>query len=434
MSMIPLHAIFHDVYYTSIFFNIITSSIAIYILVFKICKKDNVRMLLIIIMMLSRSFISFTTSGLENSLIFLLLSIFYYYFFKQDSYNKKHLILLSFIFSLVLINRLDTVLLVFPSLLYAFIKRDKNISFINGLIYIFIGVIPFILWELFSLVYYGFLFPNTYYAKVSSGISKIEYIIQGLKYYYYITILDFVTVIFIFISLLCMLIKYEKKYIGLIIGLILNLLYIVYVGGDFMLGRFLTAPLFTAMIGLSFIDFTSFNKIIIYISILLLVLGSLISAFIFYSTKPTDYENTGGIALEQSFYFPHTSFLAVGSEKKIKKRDLFDLDRYTISNYENGKSTIANNIYVGGSIGFNGYFAKDDDIIIDYLALADPLLSRIPLKGAKLTRIGHLEREIPDNYLRSIALGDNVISDQEIREYYNKLKIITQDRIFSRKI
>ena len=35
-----------------------------------------------------------------------------------------------------------------------------------------LGFIPLIAWELFSLIYYGFLLPNTAYAKLNTGLPQ----------------------------------------------------------------------------------------------------------------------------------------------------------------------------------------------------------------------------------------------------------------------
>ena len=45
------------------------------------------------------------------------------------------------------------------------------------------GFAPFLLWELFSLWYYGFLFPNTAYAKLTTGLPAGDLFYQGLTYF-----------------------------------------------------------------------------------------------------------------------------------------------------------------------------------------------------------------------------------------------------------
>jgi len=45
-----------------------------------------------------------------------------------------------------------------------------------------VGFAPLLLWELFAVVYYGFPFPNTAYAKLAAGIPSSELWLQGLGY------------------------------------------------------------------------------------------------------------------------------------------------------------------------------------------------------------------------------------------------------------
>ena len=420
--LIPFYFLTHEIYYTSIFFNIIASSLAIYFLVFKISKNDWISIILMILLILSKSFMSFTTSGLENCLTFLLFSIFYYFFLKKDIYNKKDILLLSFISSLILLNRMDSILLIIPSLIYMFIKREKNISFINFCIYFTIGMLPFIIWEIFSLIYYGFLFPNTYYAKLNTGIKKIDYIINGIIYLITIFIVDPATILIIAFGTLLIHIFASKKQLCLIIGILLSIIYIVYVGGDFMLGRFLTPALFVTTIGISQLKHdilrTKHVKFIISAALLFYIASNI--NFIYRKIDVTAYQ-LNGVADERAYYYNLTSLFKVGSEKKINNL-----------NYQ-GDLAYNNKVYLVGNIGFKGYFAKESDIIIDYFALSDPLLARIPKKDAKLIRIGHIERDIPAGYINSVFENKNLIFDKNLKEYYNAIKVITQDEIFSKE-
>ena len=53
------------------------------------------------------------------------------------------------------------------------------------------------MWEAFSLFYYGFLFPNTAYAKLGTGIDGWESARQGLFYYLNSICLDPLTLLVI---------------------------------------------------------------------------------------------------------------------------------------------------------------------------------------------------------------------------------------------
>jgi arabinofuranosyltransferase len=162
-----------EIYFTSIFFCITASSLAVYIFLFKICKNPLIGIFSVLFLLASKSFISFSTSGLENCLTFLLLAAFFYFYFKKETYDKKSILILSLFSSLLLLNRMDSILLVIPALAYAFfLKRDKNQSIFVYFLFAFIGFLPFLFWETFSFIYYGDLVPNTAHAKIASGVSN----------------------------------------------------------------------------------------------------------------------------------------------------------------------------------------------------------------------------------------------------------------------
>ncbi|HOQ33029.1 MAG TPA: hypothetical protein PLA12_11020 [Candidatus Hydrogenedens sp.] len=94
----------------------------------------------------------------------------------------NRLLLLSFIASLATLNRQDCILPYIPALVYVYWKL-KNRK--QGFIYLCLGFIPLVLWEVFSIFYYGFPFPNTVYAKLGTGIWKTDLIKQGLLYFAY---------------------------------------------------------------------------------------------------------------------------------------------------------------------------------------------------------------------------------------------------------
>ena len=58
-----------------------------------------------------------------------------------------------------------------------------------------------------------------------------------------------------------------------------------------------------------------------------------------------------------------------------------------------------------------GYYAGPTVHIVDPLALADPLLARLPPKRKINWRIGHFERTIPAGYRGTLRMGQNVLED-----------------------
>ena len=79
--------------------------------------------------------------------------------------------------------------------------------------------VPASLWELFSLYYYGFPFPNTYYAKQYTGIPLEIYIRQGLNYITSFLLFDPFAMFMLILSLF--LFFYKKNFLAINIGIIL---------------------------------------------------------------------------------------------------------------------------------------------------------------------------------------------------------------------
>ena len=69
---------------------------------------------------------------------------------------------------------------------------------------------------------------------------------------------------------------------------------------------------------------------------------------------------------------------------------------------------------ISGAIGLDGYMRGPETHILDVMALADPLLARLPAKDMQHWRIGHIERAIPEGYPETLRTGENHITDESI--------------------
>lgn len=63
-------------YFAGILLGVVCSTLAVYILIFKVCKSDLISMMSVSILLGCYCFMSYTTAGLENSLLFLLSAAF----------------------------------------------------------------------------------------------------------------------------------------------------------------------------------------------------------------------------------------------------------------------------------------------------------------------------------------------------------------------
>jgi len=96
--------------------------------------------------------------------------------------------------------------------------------------------VPAVAWTLFSLVYYGFPFPNTAYAKLATGIDSSELRAQGLLYLLDSLDRDPITLTTIAIAAVIAAVQRTVAARVFAAGIILYVWYIVSIGGDFMAG------------------------------------------------------------------------------------------------------------------------------------------------------------------------------------------------------
>ena len=231
--------------------SIVMAPAAVILLGIRVAVSETAAALGILALALSPSFVDYSTSGLENPLSYLLLVIFFALYFGQGDGHKK-LFLLSLVASFAITNRLDLSLLLLPALAYSFWQlRDWKALFM-----VVLGQVPFLLWEVFSILYYGFPFPNTVYAKMNTGISAAAYARQGLVYLLDSLNANPMTLLLIIVSLALVVLQGDWRQRAVAGGIILYLIYVVRIGGDFMSERFLTIPYLCAVIILVRYDFS----------------------------------------------------------------------------------------------------------------------------------------------------------------------------------
>ena len=83
-----------------------------------------------------------------------------------------------------------------------------------------------------------------------------------------------------------------------------------------------------------------------------------------------------------------------------------------------------------GVSGMTAFFEQDEEpmYLTDRYGLMDPLLSHLPAIKMDDWRIGHMVRKEPEGYSESVATGENLLENDGLREYYDKvLYIITGD-------
>lgn len=212
------------------------------------------------------------------------------------------------------------------------------------------------------------------------------------------------------------------------LGVLLYLVYVLKIGGDFMLGRFWVAPFVVAVYVLAYglLDYCRRWKA--------WSLMACASAPLIMSPFRPYEPNTdrilipdNGIADERNFYQEHTALW--GNLCPNETSNVYHNHRFWIRGLEmkaSKKKAIADPHH-----GLAGYAAGPDVHIVDTAALNDVLLARISELTPNPWRIGHYYRPIPKGYIATLRTGINQIEDPCIHKYYDKVSIVIKGPLFT---
>ncbi len=375
-----------------------------------------------VVLLFSLAFVDFSTSGLENPLANLLLLGLVAVLVNTTMDRPRWLMLLCTIASLLYLTRPDAVLIVAPLLVLACWNVRSPRLILRA---IAIGSVPAVAWTLFSLVYYGFPFPNTAYAKLATGIDSGELRAQGLLYLLDSLDRDPITLTTIAIVMIMSAFARTVSTRMLAIGIILYLWYIVSIGGDFMAGRFLSIPLFASVLLMTRLLGGS-RGLWATVAGVLLAVGCASTHVPLWSNSR--YSETApkptGVVDERAVYFRDHSLA-------LAKRGTFRDPDWPSTKQIGGTTHVVDTCGLMGTSGvdFGPYIH-----LLDECALADPLLARLPAVFNPDWRTGHYRRVIPEGYRESLETSSNQLRDPGLHRFYDQLRLITRsDRLFTRE-
>lgn len=433
-----------DVFFTSIALSFFCSLGAILIVVVTMTQRFRVHTwkatLLVIALCCSKAFIDYTSSGLENSLSYLTVALFFAALLSFNKalpqINRRDFTLLFFFAALAFVNRMDTLLLCLPALIYAGIAA-RTLRPRELLRHILLGTLPATLWVLFSVVYYGFPLPNTAYAKmISYGFPVTWRLSRGLEYLSNSVSWDPYSYLLLLLPVFLWVKKRDAVTACLLGGIVLYLLYVLFYAASatHMSGRFFALPFFVAFVlAISQLNNPRVALVLTTFSIVYVVWNP-ISSIKFGGPTYQIYAQDSN-RIDAKWYVAQQGGALVDW---APGRTLPDHQWY--HDGERVRNT-PGKVHVGGSfgsfrnaIGYFGYAAGPQKFIIDIVGLGDPLLGRLPAvrpNDPTKWKSGHFLRAIPDGYLESVERDTNVVRQEGIHEYYDKIRIITRGNIFS---
>lgn len=406
-------------------------------------QKSNFTFICFILFLsLSPAFVDYTSSGLENPLAYFLFSLLIY------SFHKEKYLTIPILAALLFLTRFDYFLIIFIFLIVSLYKVKLSKRMFSSL---FLSASIVFSWLFFSLYYYGTLFPNTYYAKMMDYDFHIK--LLNSLYYYKATLLNDPVSSFILLYSMLILLPFifffkKRKVLNgkdgiILLSIIPYLVYIIWIGGDFMQGRFFSIPILLA--APIFIKTLSHIAYKIYYRHTFLqkkaVRGGIIviAAFLFYNSPALinykEYVFEGILPLrkthlypgqvafhvvdEKAAYFPSQSIIAPGRKDKIN---------LSFSYWKKDNKYDA--FVVGGRLGILGLAVGKNSSVIDMHGLTDPFIARIRVEEEQSDKFftpGHKMKNIPLGYFSTVLSQgeENYIcdgSDGKLRDFYNSFE------------
>ena len=466
LALLVASAPLGEPYFAALALGGVCTALTLGLLVRRIAASLPSALLVLALLFGSRAFIDYSSSGLENPLAHLLLVGLFVACARVASDRRTQLVRGLLACSLLLV-RLDFAFLIAPLLLGAW-SRD-GFPAVRTLV---VAGLPLLAWELFSLVYYGAWIANSALAKLSADVPLAARWLQGGHYLLAMLRGDPVSAVLLVAGLTA----------GIRVGsigrwasaaIVGQLGWVVWVGGDFMAGRFLTAPLVLAA---ALVAHAPVPPPLARAAAALLVVAVLgipyLSPF-----AARDYGETWhaaiddrGIADERSFHRTTTSLRAVLGDGGWRTQEARESAQHTRENYyldpwiesltsvgvldegeawpprDAAAAAAQTPVLVKGGVGLLGVRMGPEVVLVDYHGLGDPLLARLPAlprdpvlanlipRLAHLDwRVGHYLRPVPAGYVVSRATDENRIVDPDLSHVYENLRRVTGGPLWSRE-
>jgi arabinofuranosyltransferase len=310
------------------------------------------------------------------------------------------------------ITRHDFAVMVAPALLVLFVQTQGRARWAV----LAAGAGPLLLWSIFSLIYYGSLWPNSAYAKLNNGLSLAESFAASQLYFRDLIKYDGVTALVIVVAALRGLLQGKWQMRALALGLLLYLLYLGTAGGDYMGGRLFSAPfvLAVAMLALN-VRLRWWWTAALWFA-LTIGLG-LHKGWLVRDVHPHAEERKMS---QHAWMYPFTGWQ---SAQRVADFHNMPWGEQGLKARDEKHAVVAK-----CAVGLYGFNAGPAVYIVDPLAIADGFLARLPSK--KPAYPGHYERAFPEGYVETITSGKNQLRDPSLKTLYDQTQLLSRASLF----
>ena len=416
------YVITREPYFTSLVFSTALTFGSLWLVARNLVTSTTTAIVVLVLFVCSKAFVDFSTSGLENPLTHFLLVLFFLVAWRRPA-TPRTVLLATGLVSLVMLTRIDLGLLVLPTAGMLLLRSWSMQSLRSAAVVL----LPLLAWELFSITYYGFPFPNTAYAKLSTGIPEGLLLTQGLRYLTDSLRQDPVSLAAIATALVVTGLRAGRAAWPAAAGIVIYLAYTVWIGGDFMSGRFITAPF---LCGVCLIGRHAWNwpRLAVggvcaaVVSLALLAPSPSLLTGADFRPAPGPAADDHGISDVRRYYYPNAGLLRTNGAFTPARDRLYDQGLEARAN--------GTRVMIVKPMGLLGFAAGPTVHLVDVWALGDPLLARLPSRQDRWT-IGHFARRTPEGYAETLENGRNAIVESGVAAYYDRLSLITRGPIWA---
>ena len=421
-----LNALTGELYFSTLGLSLVLSLFAV-LLVIRVARTPQQATVAVLLLAMSKAFVDFSTSGLENPLTHVLLAGFAAQWFGRGSPGAR-LVGVATLAGLLALDRLDTFVLTLPCVLAA----TRGVGFWRSGWRLGLGYLPLFAWLGFAFFYYGTPLPNTAYAKaLSHGIALLDLAGQSAWYFADSLRQDPITLTTILAAIIVTVASETKRLWPITIGALLYLAYVVKIGGDFMTGRFLAAPLLQSVVVLA--RATELRGQVVSGVLVLAAIGFGLLAPRPNLSSGADYRATTidahGIADERGTYYRSSGLLRQWTLRHDPTSGARGRGG-AVSALLRAQGKTRKVVCVVDVAGVVGYGFGPLGHFVD-IWLCDPLLARLPVVDLRHWRTGHYEKRIPEGYIESIATNTNRIRHPRLAHYYEALRQVTRGELWS---
>jgi arabinofuranosyltransferase len=383
------------------------------------------------VLLSSKAFVDFAASGLENPLSTFLVAVFLTLLASPAEAGDvpRKAMRLTLAFGLALTCRHDlATLLAAPWAWWLLRHRAAPLAPLARAVLSGLG--PIVVWTAFSVVYYGFPFPNTAYAKLAAAPPGGLMWSQGAAYFRDSLQRDPMTLAVIAAGLAAGASRRDAAGRAVAAGVACNLLYVLRIGGDFMSGRFFTSALVASLWLLARSSWPLLRA-----RSSPLAAAALLAAYNLLAPgapwRPVRGDATQGaiprnrIVDEITWYYHGSSLL-----DRVRRGPGEPFPRHPWFVAGLAFAASPQRITVRQTIGYFGFAARLDQIVVDHHAIADPFLARLPVLWGTW-RPGHLLRDLPAGYGASLRDGVNRLTEPAQRALYDDVVLVTRGPLFT---